>query len=153
MNAIGPAMFIAQFESIAEKYFRQIVKVAQTTTQPSFTLDISVEDGAQEFLRQKLLAAGFTGIGFQDNQRDGSWVEVKGNPYLTQNINEEAKRYVEFMNRKLTSAKMYGNRVLLDMRIPQELHTEIRKAFIGAGWKKVEFNSDQRDGDSVTLSL
>lgn len=152
---VGPQRFVVDYDAIATRLFQHIVTFAMKVLESRVLLDGAVDPGAQGLLRDKLLQAGFTAVHFHTGQRDGNYVEALGNPYASGNIAKRAALCVDDMNELIKKAKMHDGRVIVDYRVPEPVQAEVHRAFTApeVGWKNVEFISDQREGDSVILSV
>jgi NCAIR mutase (PurE)-related protein len=150
--ALGPQNSTPiNYEAVANVAVQKLLKAAQASTAKKLSIPIEVETAAQTLVRQKLLQKGFSKVEFHSDQRDGSSVVLHGNPYSKQNVEEAAELMVQQINQRLRP--FLGQKaVTLSIEVPDDLQFEIRRQFLAAGWKTVQFQSDQRDGKSMTLT-
>jgi hypothetical protein len=73
---------------------------------------------------------------------------------LSENFMSEVEFYEKTLDAKLVSQKLSPNGCV-NLDIPSGMRSDhlliLRQKYINAGWKDVEWNSDQRDGDWLTF--
>jgi hypothetical protein len=154
IQAAGPQQFVSRFENIAENLFQQILTRAIRESGSTFNVDISVQSDVQPHLQQKLSNARFGKAVFHLGERDGDWVQINGNPHAHQNAAQTTEHYLLIINKMLNTATMSGGQVTLDISIPPVIIEEVRKAYLNAGWKTVEFQHNGRTSEEwMVLSV
>lgn len=75
--------------------------------------------------------------------------------YLEKNLNREVQEFEKLIDEKLSRLKvLQGSSVNVD--VPEGMtyihYQAMKKNYIEAGWKEVEWNSSQRDGSFLTFN-